>query len=189
MTPNDVSILISCRNEESNVERCIREVARVLPSAEILIIDGGTDRTFAIAESLRSQFPNLRPLRNAGDRGKMNPIFTGATLTMDGLIIHTNNRVYNTAGAASGSKWGSGGNVDGTRSLLLGQQAMLYADIWGAADWHEETLDSGAKNAITLSQNPLIIEALPHNDPRLASGVVERIGAAMLAAGEPVASG
>ncbi len=79
MTPNDVSILISCRNEESNVERCIREVARVLPSAEILIIDGGTDRTFAIAESLRSQFPNLRPIRNAGDRGKGHAIKTGIT--------------------------------------------------------------------------------------------------------------
>ena len=26
------------------------------------------------------------------------------------------------------------------------------ADIWGAGDWHEETLDSGAKNAITLAQ-------------------------------------
>ena len=42
--------------------------------------------------------------------------------------------------------------VDGTRSLLMGQQAMLYADIWNSGDWHEETLDSGAKNAITLSQ-------------------------------------
>ena len=92
-------------------------------------------------------------LVNAADRGLKNPIFTGAAgFTVDGILFHTSNKVFNTLGAAAGSKWGSGGNVDGTRSLLLGQQAMLYADIWGAADWHEETLDSGAKNAITLSQ-------------------------------------
>ena len=35
---------------------------------------------------------------------------------------------------------------------MLGQQALAFADIWGTGDWHEETLDSGAKNAITLSQ-------------------------------------
>lgn len=92
-------------------------------------------------------------LINAGDRGMKNPLFTGAAaFTVDGILFHTSNKVYNTLGAASGAKWGAGSAVDGTRSLLLGQQAMLMADIWGAGDWHEETLDSGAKNAITLAQ-------------------------------------
>lgn len=73
----EVSILVSCRNEEANIARCIREVARVLPAAEILIIDGGTDRTFEIAESLRREFPGVRPIRNIGDRGKGHAIRTG----------------------------------------------------------------------------------------------------------------
>ncbi len=77
MAQPDISILIACRNEEDNVERCIREVARVLPQAEILIIDGGTDRTFAIAESLQGGFPGVRPIRNTGDRGKGHAIRTG----------------------------------------------------------------------------------------------------------------
>ena len=77
MSHSDVSILISCRNEEANVERCIREVARVLPEAEILIIDGGSDRTFEIAESLRVEFPGVRPIKNTGDRGKGHAIKTG----------------------------------------------------------------------------------------------------------------
>lgn len=72
-----VSILVSCRNEEANIERCIREVARVLPEAEILIIDGGWDRTFEIAESLREEFPGVRPIKNIGDRGKGHAIKTG----------------------------------------------------------------------------------------------------------------
>lgn len=92
-------------------------------------------------------------LVNAADRGMKNPIFTGAAgFTVDGILFHTSNKVYNTAGAGAGSKWGAGSNVDGTRSLLLGQQALLMADIWGAGDWHEETFDSGAKNAVTYSQ-------------------------------------
>ena len=91
-------------------------------------------------------------LINAMPRGEDNPIFTGAAgFTIDGILMHISNNVYNTLGAASGSKWGSGGTVDGTRSLLLGQQALAYADIAGTDDWHEETFDSGAKNAVTLS--------------------------------------
>lgn len=89
---------------------------------------------------------------NAGDRGKMNPIFTGATVTVDGLIIHVNNRVFNTRGAASGSKWGAGGTIDGTRSLLMGCQALGHADIWKQAEWYEGKEDDGAKNVITIAQ-------------------------------------
>lgn len=85
---------------------------------------------------------------NAGERGANNPIFTGATVTMDGLIIHTNNRVYNTSGTAT--KWGSGNAVEGTRSLLLGCQALAYADIWGDASWYEGKDDDDAKDKITI---------------------------------------
>jgi len=86
-----------------------------------------------------------------GVRGEQNPIFTGATVTMDGLIIHTNTRVFNTAGAASGSKWGANGMVDGTRSLLLGCQAIGYADLWGSAQWYEGKEDDDAKNVISIA--------------------------------------
>lgn len=89
---------------------------------------------------------------NAGERSKMNPVFTGSTVTMDGLIIHVNNRVYNTSGATSGSgKWGSGHLVDGTRSLLLGCQALAHADLWGSAQWYEGKEDDDAKNVISTS--------------------------------------
>lgn len=88
---------------------------------------------------------------NAGERGAKNPIFTGATVTMDGLIIHTNNRVYNTLGAASGQKWGNAGAVNGTRSLLMGCQAIGYADLWGSADWYEGDDDHGNKDVISIA--------------------------------------
>lgn len=89
---------------------------------------------------------------NAGERGRMNPIFTGATLTIDGLIIHTNMRTFNTRGAAAGSKWGANGNVDGVRTLLMGCQALGHADLWKSASWYEGKEDDDARNIISISQ-------------------------------------
>lgn len=85
---------------------------------------------------------------NAGERGANNPIFSGATVTMDGLIIHTNNRVYNTSGTTT--KWGSGSTVEGTRSLLMGCQSLAFADLWGDASWYEGKDDDDAKDKITI---------------------------------------
>lgn len=88
-------------------------------------------------------------LVNAGVRGDGNPLFTGAdAITVDGLLIHTNNRVFNTSGTAT--KWGASNLVEGTRSLLMGCQALAYADLWDAATWFEGKDDDGAKDKITI---------------------------------------
>ena len=88
---------------------------------------------------------------SAGPRGDNNAVFTGATVTMDGLIIHTNNKVFNTSGAASGSKWGSGSTVDGTRSLLMGCQAIGFADIKDKMEWEEEEFDYKNRYGVSIS--------------------------------------
>ena len=88
---------------------------------------------------------------NAGARGDKNAVFTGATVTMDGLIIHTNNKVFNTLGAASGSKWGSGSTVNGTRSLLMGAQALAFADINDNMEWAEEPDDYNNQYGVAIS--------------------------------------
>ena len=93
---------------------------------------------------------------NGSERGPNSPIFTGGTVTMDGLVIHTNNRVYNTSGTTT--KWGSGNAVEGTRSLLLGAQALGFADIYGGADWYEGDDDDGAKNKITIGMYAGVIK-------------------------------
>lgn len=88
---------------------------------------------------------------NAGARGDKNPVFTGATVTMDGLIIHTNNKVFTTLGADSGSKWGAGSAVNGTRSLLMGAQALGFADITSGMEWEEEPDDYNNRYGIAIS--------------------------------------
>lgn len=82
-------------------------------------------------------------------RSAQNPVFTGATITMDGAIIHTHNLVFNTRGAASGSKWGAGSAIDGTRSLLLGAQALGLADL-EVPQMEEESFDHNRRQSICI---------------------------------------
>lgn len=78
-----------------------------------------------------------RAIVNAGVRGEGNPWFTGGIVTIDGIVFHEHRLVFNTLGAASGSKWGNGGTVDGSRMLLLGRQALGMVDL-GPPDWVEK---------------------------------------------------
>jgi N4-gp56 family major capsid protein len=78
-----------------------------------------------------------RAITTAGVRGDNNPWFTGADVTIDGAIIMQHNLTFNTGGAALGSKWGADGNINGTRTLLLGAQALAMADL-NVSDWVEK---------------------------------------------------
>lgn len=83
--------------------------------------------------------------------GMDSPWFTGATVTVDGAVIHEHNLVYNTKGAASGSKWGSGGLVNGTRTMLCGAQALGMADL-GAPEWTEKLFQYDSQQGINIDK-------------------------------------
>lgn len=94
----------------------------------------------------------MKAWREAMPRTPNSPIFKGFdTIYLDGLAIHTQRYVYNTLGAASGSKWGSGGTVDGQRVLFMGAQALAYADI-GSPYWVEEDDDYQNQHAISVGK-------------------------------------
>ena len=82
----------------------------------------------------------LLNLRHAQPRGKDNPLFTGSTVKIDDIYIHEFRHVPNTRTAASGSKWGNTGTVNGCRMLFCGAQAMGMADI-GNPEWVEKGFD------------------------------------------------
>lgn len=83
--------------------------------------------------------------------GTDSPWFTGGTVTIDGVVIHEHRLVYNTKGAASGSKWGAGSNVNGTRSLLCGAQALGMADL-GSPDWVEKLFQYDSQAGINVDK-------------------------------------
>lgn len=83
--------------------------------------------------------------------GEQSPWFTGATVTIDGVVIHEHRLVFHTKGASSGSKWGSGGAVNGTRSLLCGAQALGMADL-GPAEWSEKLFQYDSQQGINIDK-------------------------------------
>lgn len=83
--------------------------------------------------------------------GTDSPWFTGATVTVDGAVLHEHNLVFHTKGAAPGAKWGAGGNVNGTRSLLCGAQALGMADL-GPGDWVEKPFQYDSQVGLNIDK-------------------------------------
>lgn len=91
-------------------------------------------------------------LRSAEPPGEKNKLFTGAIANVDGKVIHCHNKVFNTGGLASASKWGSGGLIDGAQAMLLGAQAGGIATL-GNMFWRESTLtDYGNRPGIGVGR-------------------------------------
>jgi N4-gp56 family major capsid protein len=84
-------------------------------------------------------------------RNASNPWFTGGTVTVDGAVIHEHRLTYNTKGAAAGAKWGSGSNVDGSRSLLCGAQSLGFLDL-SSPDWTEKLFQYDSQQGINVDK-------------------------------------
>ena len=90
-----------------------------------------------------------RAITSGMERGKDNPFFTGATVTIDGAVIHEHRLVPSTLGTAT--KWGSGTNVEGSRSILCGAQALGMADL-GEPDWVEKGFEYDSQQGISVDK-------------------------------------
>lgn len=94
---------------------------------------------------------------HAQKRGDENPLFKGTKrggrqgFYIDGLNIMEYRNVYNTTGAASGSKWGAGGTIDGQRILVCGAQALAVADI-GLPKWVEKDFDYDNSPGVSIAK-------------------------------------
>jgi chlorobactene glucosyltransferase len=89
-----VSVIIPARNEEANIERVVRSVARQSPVLEIIVVDdGSTDRTGEILKQLKREIPILRVLRNetlpAGWTGKTYAAAVGALSASADWLLFT----------------------------------------------------------------------------------------------------
>jgi N4-gp56 family major capsid protein len=75
-------------------------------------------------------------VRSAEKIGDKNPLFTGAIAAIDGVVIHSHQKVFNTLGLSGSTRWGSGSTVDGAQAMLLGAQAGGIVTL-GSMFWRE----------------------------------------------------
>lgn len=111
----------------------------------VLLVKPGT------LAALKKDADYQRAVTTALPRGATNPWFTGGTVTIDGAVIHEHRLVFNTKGAVTGQKWGAAGDVDGTRTMLCGAQALGMADL-GPPEWDEEYFDYKSKQGISVDK-------------------------------------
>lgn len=85
-------------------------------------------------------------------RSMDNPFFSGGTVTVDGMIFHEHRLVYTTLGKTSGvDKWGAGNDVDGSRMLVCGGQALGMADL-GQPEWAEKFFNYDSSPGINVDK-------------------------------------
>lgn len=93
----------------------------------------------------------MQNVRSARQRGDKNPLFTGDAVEIDGIVFHEFRYVYNTAGAASGQKWGAAGDVEGCQILFCGAQSLAMADL-GNPEWVEKGFDYDNQQGISVQK-------------------------------------
>jgi glycosyltransferase involved in cell wall biosynthesis len=75
------SIIVATLNEQGTIERCIRQIMAVYPQeCEVLVVNGGNDRTGEIVEAIARTNPAVRYTPNPNDRGKGHAIRVGVSL-------------------------------------------------------------------------------------------------------------
>jgi glycosyltransferase involved in cell wall biosynthesis len=77
-TPPEISVIIASFNEENNIRETIQRIHKTLPNCEIIVVEGGNDRTIEIAmEERKKTHPNMIIVHNKNDKGKGQAIRMG----------------------------------------------------------------------------------------------------------------
>jgi N4-gp56 family major capsid protein len=114
-------------------------------------------------------------LRNGMSRGKDNPLFTGAVLDVDGIVVHEFRHVPNTKGTGA-TKFGQNADINGQYMIVCGAQALAMADI-GQPLWEEKEFDYGNQPGISTGK---IVGFKKPQFHSIYEGSVEDFGAAVV---------
>lgn len=119
--------------------------------------DGGEETFHALLSPMAMSKLKLDPvyrdnLRYATmGKGESGNQFSGNAIKIDGIVLHEFRHVPNTRLAASGSKFGGSGTIDGCQILFCGAQALGMADI-GNPEWVEKEFDFDNQPAIAIAK-------------------------------------
>jgi glycosyltransferase involved in cell wall biosynthesis len=176
----ELSVIIACYNEEASIEHCISRVIGVLPGAEILVVDGGSDSTESLVTRICEQSPEVRYIRNDNDQGKGHAIRVGISKARGNIITQCDADLQflpeeiprllepiseDRADFVMGSRFAKGscrrpGSTPPLRTfgnkLVSGFASLTYAhpitDVMaGAKAWRKEVTDSFALTSPTFS--------------------------------------
>jgi N4-gp56 family major capsid protein len=89
-------------------------------------------------------------------RGLDNPLFSNAKKIINEVVIYDHQKVYNTLGLASGSRWGSGSTIHGAQGMLLGAQALGYASLDDGSPGMDESDNTDYGNRPALGIHRII---------------------------------
>lgn len=89
-------------------------------------------------------------------RGADNPLFQNAKKVINEIVIYDHQKVYNTLGLSSGSRWGSGSTIHGAQAMLLGAQALGYAALEDGTPGMQESDNTDYKNRPGLAIRRII---------------------------------
>ncbi len=74
----EISVIIASYNEEKNISETIRRIHNTLPNCEVVLVEGGNDRTIELAmEEREKTHPNMIIIHNKNDKGKGHGIRIG----------------------------------------------------------------------------------------------------------------
>jgi glycosyltransferase involved in cell wall biosynthesis len=75
------SIIVATLNEQDSIAGCIERILAIYPrECEVVVVNGGDDRTGAIVGAIARDNPAVRYTDNRGDRGKGHAIRVGVSL-------------------------------------------------------------------------------------------------------------
>ena len=139
----------------------------------------GNDETFhlfvtpQVMADLKLDSDFLANVRQAGVRGPQSSLFSGSSsLMVDGIMIHEFRHVFNTSGALTGTssnaglagyKGGANADVNYSRCIFAGAQALAMADI-GIPEIVEDTFDYGNQNGISIGKIFGLKKPIYHSD-------------------------
>ncbi|MFA6888328.1 MAG: glycosyltransferase family 2 protein [Candidatus Woesearchaeota archaeon] len=73
----EISVIISSFNEEKNIKETIEKIYHVMPNCELILVEGGNDKTIEIAEKEKKKYPSMIIIHNKNDKGKGHGIRVG----------------------------------------------------------------------------------------------------------------
>ena len=152
-----LSLVIPCFNEERTLARCVGRVLRIADaqlSLEVIIVDdGSTDQSLALARQLQSDHPEVTVIAHEWNRGKGAALRTGfARATGDFVVVQDADLEYDPSDLkrlVSPLQRDEADVVLGSRFLSTGPHRVLY--FWHAIGNRALTLLSNMLTDLNLT--------------------------------------